>query len=144
MKSLIPLQSCDEKFSKTQIMRHKLRRKINEGTVKLQAAKSGVKQVVRGRGMPLTNPFLIHQSYKPKHEPQPTEVVKTSEPTVLDALADLRSLICPPRRQIKKISSYVTCHKVEEWGWIECKEIDFRFPTQEELNTDLFSKVNSY
>ena len=149
MNSLIPLQTCDEKFTKTQMMRHKLRRKLNEGNLKLQAARSGVKHAMRG-GMPYRMPFSmpLSQGFKPRCEPQSatvsqssTAVFVTGKPDVLDALADLKLLTIPPRRKIKQISSYVCCHKIGARGTVECKDIDLRFPENDDLQADLFSKV---
>ena len=145
--NLIPLQSCTEKFSRTQIMRHKLKRKINEGAVKLSAAKTGIRSVVQGRplGMPMGmqlggTPLSMHSIHDTmKHKIG--EVSTYSKPTVLDSLASLHTLAVPPRHKIKCISSYIECHKIGARGHIECKDIDLKFPSKEDFGVDLFSKV---
>ena len=149
MNKLIPLQTCDERFSMAQIMRHKLRRKLNEGNIRLQAAKSGVKHVMRG-GMPQGMPFPmpLGQGFKPRYEPQYSQssaaVLPSGKPGILDALADLKLLIIPPRRRIKQISSYVHCHQFVARGFVESKDVDLRFPENVDLEPDLFSKVTMY
>ena len=60
----------------------------------------------------------------------------------LDALQDLRAMLRPLKRQrLNVIPTYMTYVKVTARGLEECKNIDFEFPTDEEILENMFCKV---
>ena len=60
----------------------------------------------------------------------------------LDAMQDLRAILRPLKRQRSNaMPSYVTCGKVGAHGLVKCKDSDLEFPTDKEIQEDMFSKV---
>ena len=62
--------------------------------------------------------------------------------SALDALQDLRGVLQHVKRyKSNAISSHITYSKVGSVGLVECKNSDFEFPTDKEINEDMFCKV---
>ena len=125
MKQLITLQECDEKETHTNMQRvvHDIERNICQKIdAKFDRASEKVfQQLTRRR----------HKS---------NDCLGSS----LDAIQDLRAILRPLKRQRSNaIPSYVSCDKVGAHGLVECKDSDLEFPTDEEIQEDMFSKVGS-
>lgn len=83
-----------------------------------------------------TTERVLHHLTRRKH--------KTSDGpgSSLDAMQDLIDILRPLKRpRLNVIPSYVTYVSTGSRGLVECSNSDFEFPTEEEIQEDIFSKV---